>query len=181
MLSRITALLDALWQLQARLPAQAVRMLQAGQAAETGFRGMTAVSDAVRVELLQKMCASPISALFDDPRRAAARWTSWWAATKDRLRTEAGPGRTAVNATDGRRITRRWLRSGDPADYLRKVEALLDEYPAVRQLIETHQLWTPAPTMRGVTDPGTPEGPVQPSPRPGCRRGAPARRRLPKR
>ena len=40
-LSRITALLDALWQLQARLPAQVVRILQAGQAAATSFRGIT--------------------------------------------------------------------------------------------------------------------------------------------
>ena len=43
-LSRITALLDALWQLQARLPVQAVRILQAGQATEAGYRGITSVA-----------------------------------------------------------------------------------------------------------------------------------------
>ncbi len=44
--SRVIGLLDALWQLQVRLPAQAVRMLQAGQAAEAGFRGIASISDA---------------------------------------------------------------------------------------------------------------------------------------
>ena len=68
-LSRITALLDALWQLQARLPAQAVRILQAGQAAETSFRGITVVPDTAREELLQKMV--PI-ADFPRLRRPAA-------------------------------------------------------------------------------------------------------------
>ena len=71
-LSRITALLDALWQLQARLPAQAVRILQAGQAAETSFRGITAVPDAAREELLQKMVPIADFRVFDDPRRTAA-------------------------------------------------------------------------------------------------------------
>ncbi len=89
-LSRITALLDALWRLQARLPAQAVRILQAGQAAETSFRGITPVPDAVRAELLQKMLPIADFRVFDDPRRAAAEVDELVSRHQHRLRTEAG-------------------------------------------------------------------------------------------
>ena len=146
-LSRITALLDALWQLQARLPVQAVRILQAGQAAETSFRGITAVPDAVRAELLQKMVPIADFRVFDDPRRAAAEVDELVSRHQDRLRTEAGANGQASEHAQWQACHAALVAGGAPADYLRKVEALLGEYPAVRQLIEAHKLWTQGPTL----------------------------------
>ena len=162
-LSRITALLDALWQLQARLPAQAVRILQAGQAAETSFRGITAVPDTVRAELLQKMVPIADFRVFDDPRRAAAEVDELVRHHQDRLRTEAGANGQASEHAQWQACHAALVAGGAPADYLRKVEALLGEYPAVRQLIEAHKLWTPGPTLRGFESTGTPKGPAEPS------------------
>jgi hypothetical protein len=163
-LSRITALLDALWQIQSRLPAQAVRILQAGQASETSFRGITAVPDAVREELLQKMSRMADFRVFDDSRRTAAAVDGLVSQHQDRLRTAAGAGGQTSEHDQWQAYHAALVAGGDPADYLRKVEALLGGYPAVRQLIEAHKQWTAAPTMRGFTDPGTPKGPPAPSP-----------------
>ena len=162
-LSRITALLDALWQLQARLPAQAVRILQAGQAAETSFRGITPVPDAARAELLQKMVPIADFRVFDDPRRAAAEVDELVSHHQDRLRTEAGANGQASEHAQWQAYHAALVAGGEPADYLRKVEALLGGYPAVRQLIEAHKLWAPAPTLRGLENTGTPKGPAETS------------------
>ena len=162
-LSRIAALLDALWQLQARLPAQAVRILQAGQAAETSFRGITPVPDAARAELLQKMVPIADFRVFDDPRRAAAEVDELVRHHQDRLRTEAGANGQASEHAQWQACHSALVAGGAPADYLRKVEALLGEYPAVRQLIEAHKLWTQGPTLRGFESTGTPKGPAETS------------------
>jgi hypothetical protein len=162
-LSRITALLDALWQIQARLPAQAVRILQAGQASETGFRGITAVPDAAREELLKKMVPIADFRVFDDPRRTAAAVDGLVSQHQDRLRTEAGAGGQASEHDRWQAYHAALLAGGDPADYLRKVEALLGGYPAVRQLLEANKLWVPGPTLRRFENTGTPEGPAETS------------------
>jgi hypothetical protein len=162
-LSRITALLDALWQLQARLPAQAVRILQAGQAAGASFRGITAVPDAVRAELLQKMRPLADFRVIGDPRRAAAEVDELVMSHQDRLRTEAGADGRASERDQWQAHHAALAVGGDPADYLRKVEALLGGYPAVRQLLEANKLWAPGPTLRGFESTGTPKGPAEPS------------------
>ncbi len=55
------------------------------------------------------------------------------------------------------------MRAVAPADYLRTVETLLGEYPAVRQLIESHKRWAPGQTLRGLENTGTPKGPAEAS------------------
>jgi hypothetical protein len=162
--ARITALLDALWQLQARLPAQAVRILQAGQSAGASFLGITVVSDAAREELLQKMDSLVDFRVFDDPRHTAAVVDDLVSQHQDRLRTETVSAGQMSERDQWQAYHAALAAGGDPADYLRKVEALLDGYPAVRQLIEAHKLWTPAQTMRGFTGPATPTSAAQPAP-----------------
>ena len=122
-LSRITALLDALWQLQARLPAQAVRILQAGQAAETSFRGITVVPDTARARnCCKKMVPIADFRVFDDPRRTAAAVDGLVSQHQDRLRTEAGAGGQASEHEQWQAHHAALVAGGDPADYLRKVE-----------------------------------------------------------
>jgi hypothetical protein len=162
-LSRITALLDALWQLRARLPAQAVRILQAGQAAETSFRGITPVPDAVRTELLQKMVPIADFRVFDDPRRAAAEVDELVSRHQDRLRTEADANGRTSEHDQWQACHAALVAGGKPADYLRKVEALLGDYPAVRQFLEANKLWAPGPTLRRLENTGTPKGPAETS------------------
>ena len=82
---------------------------------------------------------------------------------QDRLRTEAGANGQASEHAQWQAYHAALAAGGDPADYLRKVEALLGEYPAVRQLIEAHKLWTPGPTLRGLENTGTPKGPAETS------------------
>jgi hypothetical protein len=163
-LSRISGLLDALWQLQARMPAQAVRILQAGQRAEASFRGITVVSDATRVELLEKMSRIVDFRVFDDPRRTAAEVDDLVDRFQERLSDEPAADRQVSERVQWQAYHAALAAGGDPADYLRKVEALLGEYPAVRQLLESHKQWTAGAVLRGV-DMGsaTPKGALPPN------------------
>ncbi len=156
--SRVTGLLDALWQLQARLPAQAVRMLQAGQAAEAGFRGIASISDAARQDLLQKMSRLADFRLFDDPRRTAAEVDDLVNRYQGRLSAKAGADGQASERDRWQAYHQALLAGGDPTDYLRKVEMLLGGYPAVRQRLEAHKQWVAGPTLRGLENAGTPKG-----------------------
>jgi len=157
--SRVIGLLDAFWQIQARLPAQAARMLQAGQAADASFRGMASVPDAVREDLLQKMSRLADFRVFDDPRRVAAEVDGLVNRHQDRLPADADAGGQPSERAQWQTYHKALLAGGDPADYLSKVETLLAGYPAVRQLLEAHKRWAPGPTMRGgLEDAGTPKG-----------------------
>jgi hypothetical protein len=121
------------------------------------------VPDAVRAELLQKMVPIADFRVFDDPRRAVAEVDELVGHHQDRLRTEAGANGQASEHVQWQACHAALVAGGAPADYLRKVEALLGEYPAVRQLIEAHKLWTQGPTLRGLESTGTPKGPAETS------------------
>ena len=82
---------------------------------------------------------------------------------QDRLRTEAGADGQTSEHDQWQAYHAALVAGGDPADYLRKVEALLGGYPAVRQLLEAHKRWAPAPTLRGLENTGTPKGPAETS------------------
>ena len=96
--------------------------------------------------------------VYDDPRRAAAEVDELVGHHQDRLRTKAGAAGQMSEHDQWLAYQAALLAGGDPSDYLRKVESLLGGYPAVRQLIESHKLWAPGPTMRGFENAGTPKG-----------------------
>ena len=129
-----------------------------GQAVAASYRGITAVSDPAREDLLRKMARITDFRVFDDPRRAAAEVDALVSHHQDRLRTEAVAAGQASERDQWQAYHAALAAGGDPSDYLRKLEALLGGYPAVRQLIEAHKLWAPAPTLRGFNDPSTPKG-----------------------
>lgn len=156
--SRITDLLDTLWQLQPQLPAQAVRLLQAGMGPNV-IRGAVAVPDSDREELLRKMCRLADFRVFADPRRVAAEVDDLICRHQDRLRADGGAGGQASERGQWQAYHEMLLAGGDPADYLRKVEALLAGYPAVQQILAAHKRWTAGPTMRGgLESNGGPKG-----------------------
>jgi hypothetical protein len=156
--ARVAALLDALWQVRKDLPAPVVRTLDGGQAVAASYRGITAVSDPAREDLLRKMARITDFRVFDDPRRAAAEVDALVSHHQDRLRTAAVAAGQASERDQWQAYHAALAAGGDPSDYLRKLEALLGGYPAVRQLIEAHKLWAPAPTLRGFNGPSTPKG-----------------------
>jgi hypothetical protein len=166
--SRVTALLDALWQLQARLPAQAVRILQAGQAAGASLRDMPAVPDTEREELLKKMLLITDFRVIDDPRRVAAEVDDLVDRFQERLSDEPVADGQVSERAQWQAYHAALAAGGDPADYLRKVEALLGEYPAVRQLLESHKQWTAGDVLRGRD---LAKGPLPPGTSPAMRTG----------
>jgi hypothetical protein len=155
---RVTALLDALWELRERLPAPVVRVLDNGQAAAVSFRGITTVSDPAREDLLRKMARITDFRVFDDPRRAATEVDDLVERHQDRLRAHAAAAGQMSELDQWQGYHSALVAGGDPAAYLHQVDALLGEYPAVRQLIETHKRWAPGPTLRGLENSGTPKG-----------------------
>ena len=149
--SRITDLLDALWQLQARLPEPVGQALLAGQAAGTGYRGIASVTDADREALLAKMLPITDFRVYDSPPQLAAQVDALVNAHAGRLLDAESGAWQALHLV--------LQQGGDATTYLRAVEKLLGEYPAVQQLIGPHKRWAPQPVLRGADMAfGTPKG-----------------------
>lgn len=138
--SRICDLLDALWQLQPRLPASVVRILEAGRAEAAGYRGIASVSDAQREELLNKMLPIADFRVYDDAPRLASQVDDLIGQHQDRLLPDERSRWQGLLAA--------FRPAGDATAYLREVEKLLGAYPAVRQLIQPHKDWTPQRVYR---------------------------------
>lgn len=142
----IVPLLEALWAQAATLPHAVVQALDAGQgpAPTVHYRSAPAVAASRREALLAGLVALADFRLFDDPRCTAEAVIHLVAAHDDRL--------TAEERVAWQQLYDVLARGGDPQTFLRSVEALLGDYPAVKALLVSHKTFV-LPTeevLRGV-------------------------------
>ncbi len=71
---------------------------------------------------------------------------------QDRLRTDATAQGQTSELAQWQAYHAALLAGGAPADYLRKVEALLGDYPAVQRILEPHKLWVAKTFRKGDFD-----------------------------
>ncbi|MCX7671026.1 MAG: CHAT domain-containing protein, partial [Anaerolineae bacterium] len=122
-------LLDALWASRDLLPAAAVQVLAAGQMAPVvGLRRPIAIASAEKRRLLlEKMIELADFRVYEDPSGTADALVALVQSGEDRL--------TPEEQRTWRRLRDAFARGGDPEAFLRRAEALLGAYPAVRTLL----------------------------------------------
>jgi len=126
----IAQLLDALWEKRSVLPADAEQALAAGQAPTASgisYRSVATVPEEKRKALLAGLIALADFRVFDNPKATAEAVVRLVAAHDDRL--------TAAEREAFQRLYDALARGGDPNAFLRGVEALLGDYPAVKALL----------------------------------------------
>jgi hypothetical protein len=158
----ITQLLDVLWAKPGALPADAARAMAAGQAAPApgaGYRSVASVPEEKRKALLAGLVALADFRLFDNPKTTAEAVVRLVAAHDDRL--------TAAEREAYQRLYDALARGGDPNEFLRGVEALLGDYPAVKALLVSRKTFVlPAEViyrgaeLKGVNLPRAAIGPI---------------------
>ena len=130
----IAQLLDAWWTVRGALPGDVEQALAAGQAPAAsggGYRSVASVPEEKRKALLAGLIALADFRLFDNPKTTAEAVVRLVAAHDDRL--------TEAERAAYQRLYDALARGGDPNEFLRGVEALLGDYPAVKALLVSHK------------------------------------------
>ena len=158
----ITPLLDALWAVRGALPGDVERALAAGLAAAAsggGYRSVASVPEEKRKALLAGLIALADFRLFDNPKTTAEAVVRLVAAHDDRL--------TEAERAAYQRLYDALARGGDPNEFLRGVETLLGDYPAVKAVLVSRKTFVlPAEVifrgaeLKGVNLPKAAIGPI---------------------